>query len=84
MVGEPPLLLLDEPTSGLDSITCLRIAELLKREAKENARAVICTIHQPQAKIFFSFDRIIFLSEGHMIFNGPPKDAIEHFKQFGV
>lgn len=29
------------------------------------------------------FDRIIILSEGYMVFNGPPETAYKHFKQFG-
>lgn len=29
------------------------------------------------------FDRIILLSEGYMIFNGPPETAYLHFRQFG-
>jgi len=30
------------------------------------------------------FDRVIFLSDGHTIYNGPPELAAEHFIQFGM
>lgn len=30
------------------------------------------------------FDRIILLSEGHTIYNGPPDKVAEHFKKWGL
>ena len=71
LITEPTLLLLDEPTSGLDSSTALRICQMLKKEA-QRGMSVMATIHQPSANIFFLFDRVILLSEGYMIYNGPP------------
>jgi len=29
------------------------------------------------------FDRVIILSEGYTLYNGPPGEARNHFKQFG-
>lgn len=29
------------------------------------------------------FDRVILLSEGHTIYNGPPEKVEQHFKQWG-
>ena len=52
LITEPTLLLLDEPTSGLDSSTALRIVKLLKAES-EKGMAVMATIHQPAAEVFF-------------------------------
>ena len=71
LITEPTLLLLDEPTSGLDSSTALRIIDLLKKQAYKGM-AVMATIHQPAAEILLKFDRVILLSEGQTIFNGPP------------
>ena len=71
LITEPTLLLLDEPTSGLDSSTALRIIGLLRKQAY-NGMAVLATIHQPSAEILLKFDRVILLSEGQTIFNGPP------------
>jgi ATP-binding cassette, subfamily G (WHITE), eye pigment precursor transporter len=45
MIAEPPLLILDEPTSGLDSNTSLKIMNLMKREAVDGDKSIICTIH---------------------------------------
>jgi ABC-type multidrug transport system ATPase subunit len=50
----------------------------MRAEANRGA-SVIATIHQPSANIFMMFDRIIILSEGYMVFNGPPETAYRHF-----
>ena len=70
-ITDPKLLLCDEPTSGLDSSTALRIVEMLKKEAVEQNLTVICTIHQPSAEIFQTFDRLLLLQEGYQIYQGP-------------
>ena len=46
--------------------------------------SVLATIHQPSAELLFMFDRIILMSEGYMIYNGPPKQAGQFFTQFGL
>lgn len=45
LIAEPPLLILDEPTSGLDSNTSLKIINLMKKEAVEGDKSLLCTIH---------------------------------------
>lgn len=44
LISEPSVLMLDEPTSGLDSHTALKIARLLKQEARRGM-TVLATIH---------------------------------------
>ena len=78
LITEPSLLLLDEPTSGLDSSTALRIIDVLRAQAKRGM-SVMATIHQPSSEIFFRFDRVILLSEGYTIYNGPPNRVQEYF-----
>mmetsp|Transcript_851 Transcript_851/g.898 ORF Transcript_851/g.898 Transcript_851/m.898 type:complete len:140 (+) Transcript_851:552-971(+) len=70
LITNPSLLLLDEPTSGLDSNTALQIVRLLKSEANRGM-GVLATIHSPSSQIFEIFDRVILLSDGFTIFNGP-------------
>ena len=38
---------------------------------------VICTIHQPQNKIFNLFDNLILMKHGEIIYNGIASKAIE-------
>ena len=83
MITKPSLLLLDEPTSGLDSSTALKIVQLLKRQARRGM-TVLATIHQPSSDLFMLFDRVILLSEGHTVYNGPPRMVKPYFEAFGL
>ena len=80
LLNRPQLLFLDEPTTGLDSVTALDLLHTLNALAhgKSQAKAVtiVCSIHQPQAKIFNLFDSIILLKAGHIMYQGPRKNAI--------
>ena len=64
LAAKPDLLLfLDEPTSGLDSAGAASIVRLLRKLANEG-QAILCTIHQPSALLFESFDNVLLLSMG--------------------
>jgi ATP-binding cassette subfamily G (WHITE) protein 2 (PDR) len=64
LAAKPKLLVfLDEPTSGLDSQTAWSILTLIRKLAN-NGQAILCTIHQPSAMLFQSFDRLLLLAEG--------------------
>ena len=41
--------------------------------------SILATIHQPSAEILYMFDRVILMSEGYQIYNGPPKRAETFF-----
>ncbi|KAH7106585.1 pleiotropic drug resistance ABC transporter [Auriculariales sp. MPI-PUGE-AT-0066] len=64
LAAKPKLLLfLDEPTSGLDSQSAWAIL-LVLRSLAERGQAILCTIHQPSAELFQSFDRVLLLQKG--------------------
>ena len=83
MISKPSLLLLDEPTSGLDSSTAMRILQLLQKRARQGM-TVVATIHQPSSDLFMLFDRVILLSEGYTVYNGPPQDVKPYFENYGL
>ena len=64
-----PVLLADEPTGELDYQTGVRILELLERQA-ESGRAVLVVTHNRE--ISRMADRVVELSSGRIVADGPP------------
>lgn len=78
---EFPLLIADEPTSGLDSSACFQTVTVMERLSKNERHptAVVCTIHQPSARVFNLFDHVYVISyNGHCIYEGTPKQMLAH------
>ena len=40
---------------------------------------MLATIHLPSSEIFHTFDRVIILTEGKTIYNGPTKGIQDYF-----
>jgi ABC-type multidrug transport system ATPase subunit len=80
LLNRPQLLFLDEPTTGLDSVTALDLLHTLHALAhgklQEKAVTIVCSIHQPQSKIFNLFDSVTLLKAGYIIYQGPRKQAM--------
>ncbi|XP_063701288.1 ATP-binding cassette subfamily G member 4-like [Culicoides brevitarsis] len=83
LVNNPPIIFLDEPTTGLDDLSSSQCISLLQHVA-HGGRTVICSIHQPSAKIFAMFDNVYILSEGHCVFRGPGSNIIEYVENIGL
>ena len=78
LLVDPSLLFLDEPTSGLDSTTALRIIKTLQDLAK-GGKTIVTTIHQPSSTVYHMFDKMILLSEGHLLYYGNAQKAMDYF-----
>jgi hypothetical protein len=61
----------------LDSFAAYNLVKLLHQIASNCA--ILCTIHQPSADIFFLFDKAIFLKDGRVIYQGPTHGIEEYF-----
>jgi ATP-binding cassette subfamily G (WHITE) protein 2 len=80
LLNRPQLLFVDEPTSGLDSVTALDLVRtfhsLAHGKPQDKAVTIVCSIHQPQSKIFNLFDSLILLKAGNTIYQGSKKQAM--------
>ncbi|KAF2216500.1 hypothetical protein CERZMDRAFT_93790 [Cercospora zeae-maydis SCOH1-5] len=89
LAAKPTLLLfLDEPTSGLDSQTAWSIVNVLRKLAN-NGQTILCTLHQPSAELFQTFDRLLYLAmEGKPVYFGDigPASTIVtgYFEKYGA
>ncbi|KAL2836312.1 ABC-2 type transporter-domain-containing protein [Aspergillus pseudoustus] len=64
LVAKPSVLIfLDEPTSGLDGQAAFNIVRFLKKLATAG-QAILVTIHQPSAQLFYEFDTVLLLARG--------------------
>jgi energy-coupling factor transporter ATP-binding protein EcfA2 len=71
LAANPSILFLDEPTTGLDSLAAQALVRNLRTVAS-TGRSIVCTIHQPSALIFHSFDSLLLLKRGgQTVFFGP-------------
>lgn len=84
LLTKPKLIFLDEPTSGLDSTTALAVCETLKELSTSGECAVVCTIHQPQQKIFELFDNLILMKKGSIVYQGSCVKSIRFLENVGL
>jgi ABC-2 type transporter len=72
----------DEPTSGLDSFSAVQLCQVLKKVANAGA-SVLFTIHQPSSEIYNSFDQLILLNKGRVMYQGPVSGVPDYFAERG-
>lgn len=79
VIQRPKLMLVDEPTSSLDPETSHAVMELLTEIADESDIPVLINIHEVHLAEEFA-NRIIGLSDGHIVFDGPVDELTESAK----
>ena len=71
LLGRPKLLLLDEPGVGVDPISRRELWNMVRELVSQNITVVWSTAYLEEAELC---DDVLLLSEGRMLFNGPPKE----------
>ena len=64
--------------SGLDATTAMHLLTTF-RQLAEGGRAILTTIHQPSSRLYRQLDNVLLLSEGHVMYYGAAKLALDWF-----
>jgi biotin transport system ATP-binding protein len=75
MVLEPDILVMDEPTTLLDLRHSRQVADLLR----ELPQQVVVVSHD--LLLLADFDRVLVLDQGRVVADGPPEEAIGHYRK---
>jgi len=75
----PAIMLFDEPTSALDPEMVGEVLQVM-RELAEGGMTMIVVTHEMGFARDVA-DRVIFMSDGHIVEEGPPKEIISHPKE---
>jgi ABC-type multidrug transport system ATPase subunit/pSer/pThr/pTyr-binding forkhead associated (FHA) protein len=76
LLAEPNLFFLDEPTSGLDPGLEKKMMHTLRRLA-DGGRTIVLVTHATANIV--QCDHVCFLSQGRMVYFGPPEEALGFF-----
>jgi len=76
LAQKPRLLLLDEPTRHLDLSHQLRILSLIRQLNLDDGLTVVSSIHDLNLCSLY-FDRLVVLSSGRIVADGPPDKVIQ-------
>ncbi len=77
LLADPPVLFLDEPTSGLDPGLERKMMYMLRELARSGKTIVLITHATTNLAIC---DQVAFLSQGQLVYYGPPDDAKQFFR----
>ena len=75
LATDNPILLADEPTGELDFRTGVQILEVLEAQARSGMTVLVVTHNREISRIA---DRVIELSSGHIVSDGPPRGGKAH------
>ena len=80
LIGKPPIMVLDEPTSSVDGDTEARLMTNLRSELE--GRTLVLITHRPS--LLQLVDRVIVMSRGSVVLDGPPEVITQKIKQIPV
>lgn len=75
IAAEPAIVLADEPTANVDSKTGSALLALMQRLNEEKGVTFLFSTHDP--KVMRIAKRLLWLKDGEIAYDGPPKDNLE-------
>ena len=76
LLHRPPVLFLDEPTAGVDPAARRTFWEIIRALAADGTTIIVTTHYMDEAE---RFDRLAFLSRGHLTALGTPSEVRRSF-----
>ena len=80
MMHAPEVVFLDEPTAGVDPAARRLFWTIIRERAAEGATMIVTTHYMDEAE---RFDRLAFLSRGHLVALGSPAEVKQQFGSTG-
>lgn len=77
LMGDPEILLLDEPSVGVDPISRRELWRMVRELASDGMTVLWATAYLDEAE---KCDSVILLNQGHILFDGPPKQVLERVR----
>lgn len=68
---------------GLDDHSCYQVVSLLKHLAAQG-RTIICTIHQPSARLFQMFEQVYILAMGECLYQGGTEKIVPYLQSINL
>lgn len=78
------VMIYDQPFSGCDLAATYDLVDTIRTISRIQQSSAIMSLTQLSQEVFDLFDRIILLSDGHVLFQGPRQDAIPYFAKLGL
>lgn len=79
LVMRPKIMLFDEVTSALDPELVEEVLTVIRDLAKDGEMAMVLVTHEMEFALDIA-DRVVFLDEGVIAEEGPPREVLEHSK----
>jgi len=76
--------LMDEISTGLDSATTFDIVSAQRSIVKKLRKTIAIALLQPAPEVYDLFDDVVLLNDGHVVYYGPPGQAVEYFTTLGL
>jgi ABC-type multidrug transport system ATPase subunit len=83
LVGQQPVVFMDEISTGLDSATAYSVVRTFRSVVHNLQRTFLISLLQPAPEIIDLFDDLLLLTDGRVIYHGPVKGMLAHFRSLG-